>query len=178
MMKPEDYMKIAMAEAAKASRAGDVPVGCVVVLDGDIIGRGHNRRERIQSVQGHAEMMALAEASETVATWRLEGADLYVTLEPCMMCAGAIMQARVARVYYGASDPKTGCCGNSDIGDLFATSANHHTEVIGGIMRDECSAMLKDFFARRREEQSRIGNRTERKRDAIERWRERRDETR
>lgn len=147
-----DYMRAALALAHQAQAAGEVPVGAVVVLDGVIIGRGFNAPISRHDPTAHAEMMALRSAAQHLGNYRLVGCELFVTLEPCLMCSGAIMHARIARLAYGASDPKTGACGS--VVDAFAElRLNHHTEVIGGVLAGECGAMLSEFFAMRRAQQ-------------------------
>ena len=143
-MTHEYYMEQALALAREAAAAGEVPVGCVIVKDGAIIGRGRNRREEKQAVSSHAEMEAMAEANAALNTWRLEDCDLYVTLEPCPMCAGAIINARVRRVFYGARDSVMGACGG--VLNLFMENFPHHPQLVGGILREECQAVLRDFF--------------------------------
>ncbi len=148
-MTDTDYMRAALELAAQAEAAGEVPVGAVVVLNGEIVGRGYNAPISRHDPSAHAEMQALRDAAQRVGNYRLPGCELYVTLEPCMMCAGAIMHARVARVVYGASDYKTGVCGS--VIDAFAElRLNHHAEVTGGVRAEECGLMLSNFFARRR----------------------------
>jgi tRNA(adenine34) deaminase len=143
------FMREALALARDAWAAGEVPVGAVVVKDGEIVGRGFNAPISRHDPSAHAEIMALRDAAENLGNYRLVGCSLYVTLEPCIMCMGAIFHARVERVVYGASDPKTGACGS--IIDLPAeTRLNHHAEVVGGIMADECGGLLSGFFAQRR----------------------------
>ena len=126
------------------SAAGEVPVGCVIVRDGAIIGRGRNRREEKQAVNSHAELEAMAQANAAVGSWRLEGCELYVTLEPCPMCAGAILNARIARVYYGARDSAFGACGG--VTNLFMEQFPNRPALVGGILAEECQAVLADFF--------------------------------
>lgn len=148
-MTDTDYMRAALELAAQAEAAGEVPVGAVVVLNGEIVGRGFNAPILRHDPSAHAEMQALRDAALRIGNYRLPGCELYVTLEPCMMCAGAIMHARVARVVYGASDYKTGVCGS--VIDAFAElRLNHHAEVTGGVLAEECGLMLSSFFARRR----------------------------
>ncbi len=143
------YMQEALQLAAQASAAGEVPVGAVVVKEGTIIGRGYNQPIARADPTSHAEIMAMREASRALANYRLTDCDLYVTLEPCVMCAGAIMQARIRRVVFGASDPKTGACGS--VIDLFAqTKLNHHAVVSGGLLADAAVLLLQEFFAQRR----------------------------
>lgn len=151
-MNDHDLMREALALAAQAEVAGEVPVGAVVVQGGEIVGRGFNAPISRHDPSAHAEMMALRDAAKNLGNYRLVGCELFVTLEPCLMCAGAIMHARIARVVYGASDPKTGVCGS--VMDAFAESRlNHHATVEGGVLAQECSAKLSHFFARRRAEQ-------------------------
>jgi tRNA(adenine34) deaminase len=143
------YMQEALKLAAQAAALGEVPVGAVVVRDGAIIGRGYNQPIAGSDPTAHAEIMAMRDAGKTLGNYRLADCDLYVTLEPCVMCSGAIMHARIRRVIYGARDPKTGACGSAI--DLFAqTQLNHHAEVNGGMLADEAVDLLQDFFARRR----------------------------
>ncbi len=143
-------MRAALELAVEAGEAGEVPVGAVVVREGRIIGRGWNQPLRGHDPSAHAEIMALRDAAAAEGNYRLPGCDLYVTLEPCAMCAGAIMHARVRRVVYGARDPKTGVCGS--VLDLFGeTRLNHHTAVEGGILAEASAKLLQDFFAARRQ---------------------------
>lgn len=145
-MNHEAYMRLALIEARLAYGHGDVPVGAVVVsADGTVIGRGRNRREVGHDATAHAEVEAIREACAAVGSWRLHGASLYVTLEPCPMCAGAIINARVSRVVFGAFDPKAGCFGS--LADFAVTGFNHRPELSAGVRADECAALLKDFFA-------------------------------
>jgi tRNA(Arg) A34 adenosine deaminase TadA len=142
-------MREALALAKLAGEAREVPVGAVVVKDGAVVGRGWNRPISGQDPTAHAEIQALRAAATKLGNYRLPGCELYVTLEPCAMCAGAIMHARIARLVYGASDPKTGACGG--VVDLFAESRlNHHCEVTGGMLAEECGVLLSDFFSNRR----------------------------
>jgi tRNA(adenine34) deaminase len=141
----ELYMREAIAEAQKAGIAGEVPIGAVVVVDGDIIARAHNLRETNQSSIAHAEVLAIDEACRKLGTWRLEGAELYVTLEPCPMCAGAIMLSRIKRVIYGAADPKGGCAGTF-MNLLQDERFNHQSELTTGVLEEECGSLLSDFF--------------------------------
>ena len=143
-MEHRDYMEQARALAREAAAHGEVPVGCVIVKDGKVIGRGRNRREEKQAVYSHAEMEAMAQANAALGSWRLEGCDLYVTLEPCPMCAGAILNSRIRRVVYGAADAKAGCCGS--VTDLFALPFNHHPMVEQGLRAEEAGALLQAFF--------------------------------
>ena len=142
-------MSEALVLAREAQAAGEVPVGAVVVRDGAIIGRGFNAPISLHDPTAHAEIRALREAARALGNYRLVDCDLYVTLEPCVMCAGAIIHARIRRVIYGASDLKTGACGS--VVDLFAESRlNHHTEVVRGVLAAECGSLLSEFFALRR----------------------------
>jgi tRNA(adenine34) deaminase len=142
-------MREALALARKAEAEGEVPVGAVVVCGGEIIGRGHNHPIGAHDPTAHAEVAALRDAAAQLGNYRLGGCTLYVTLEPCMMCVGAIFHARVARVVYGTPDPKTGACGS--VVDLFAeTRLNHHARVKGGVLGTECAETLRRFFAARR----------------------------
>ena len=144
-----DFMQAALALAANAADNGEVPVGALVVRDGEIIGRGQNSMIARNDPTAHAEILALRDAARRLGNYRLVDCELYVTLEPCAMCAGAMMHARIARVIFGASDPKTGACGS--VVDLFAEQRlNHHAEVTGGLLADTCAQQLKDFFALRR----------------------------
>ena len=148
-MSDDAFMRMALNAAAEAKLAGEVPVGAVVVKDGEVIAIGYNRPIGRHDPTAHAEIAALRAASEKLGNYRLPGCTLYVTLEPCTMCAGAMMHARLARVVYGASDPKTGVCGS--VLNLFAEPRlNHHTEVQGGVLAEECGTMLSAFFAERR----------------------------
>lgn len=148
-MTDAQYMETALALAQQAAAAGEVPVGALVVKDGEIIGRGFNAPISSHDPSAHAEIRALRDAAQNIGNYRLVGCTLYVTLEPCAMCAGAIQHARIARLVYGASDPKTGACGS--VVDLMAEAQlNHHTEVTGGILAGECGAVLSAFFAARR----------------------------
>lgn len=141
----EKYMKEALKEAKKAYRLGEVPIGCVIVYEGKIIGRGYNRRNTDKSTLSHAEITAIKKASKVIGDWRLEGCTLYVTLEPCQMCSGAIIQARIDRVVMGSMNPKAGC-GGSLLNILENESFNHQAEVTRGVLVDECSEILKEFF--------------------------------
>ena len=143
-MTHEAYMEQALLLAREAASCGEVPVGCVIVHDGRIIGRGRNRREEKQAVFSHAEMEAMAQANAALGTWRLDGCDLYVTLEPCPMCAGAILNARVRRVFYGARDRAMGACGG--VLNLFMEDFPHHPQLVGGILVEDCQNVLSEFF--------------------------------
>ena len=143
------YMREALSLASQAAAAGEVPVGAVVVKDGTIVGRGYNRPVSGRDPTAHAEVMALRDAAARLDNYRLGGCDLYVTLEPCAMCAGAILHARVGRVVYGAADPKSGACGS--VVNLFAESRlNHHATVASGVMAEEAGQLLQEFFSARR----------------------------
>ena len=145
MTKPHEYyMSQALELPQEAADAGEVPVGCVIVRDGAVIGRGRNRREEKQAVCSHAEMEAMAQANAALGSWRLDGCALYVTLEPCPMCAGAIINSRIRRVVYGAADTKAGCCGS--VTDLFAMPFNHHPVVEQGLRAEEAQELLQAFF--------------------------------
>ena len=141
----EEYMREALRLAREAAAAGEVPVGCVIVREGEIVGRGRNRREEKQSTASHAEMEAIAQANETLGSWRLDDCELYVTLEPCPMCAGAILNARVRRVWYGARDEGMGACGG--VTNLFMESFPNRPALVGGILGEECRQVLAEFFA-------------------------------
>ncbi|GGE06342.1 tRNA-specific adenosine deaminase [Marinithermofilum abyssi] len=144
-MNHELYMKEAIAEAKKAESIGEVPIGCVIVREGEIVGRGHNLRETDKDPTAHAEIIAIRKAAERLGGWRLMGCTLYVTLEPCPMCAGAIMLSRMERVVYGAVDPKGGCAGT--LMNLLQDSRfNHQVAVEAGVMEQECGALLTQFF--------------------------------
>lgn len=147
-MSDDDFMREAVRLAGEAARAGEVPVGAVVVKEGRIIGRGFNRPISSHDPTAHAEIVALREAAAAEKNYRLTGCELYVTLEPCAMCVGAMVHARLARIVYGARDPKTGACGS--ITDLTALPTNHHATFEGGFLADECGALLKRFFSERR----------------------------
>ena len=137
-------MKAALKEAQKAYGLGEVPVGAVIVYQDKIIARGHNTRELKQSVLGHAEINAISKASKKIGSWRLEECSIYVTLEPCSMCSGAIIQSRIKNLYFGAYDLKTGAAGS--VFNLFDYPFNHRVNVYGGILENECSQIIKDFF--------------------------------
>ena len=141
---PESYMRQALLLAREAAAAGEVPVGCVIVHDGQVVGRGRNRREEKQSALSHAETEAIAQANQALRSWRLEGCALYVTLEPCPMCAGAILNARIPRVYYGTRDAAMGACGG--VLNLFMEDFPNTPALVGGILEEECRAVLRDFF--------------------------------
>jgi len=151
----EKYMKEALKQAKKAYALGEVPIGCVIVHDGKIIGRGYNRRNTDKNTLSHAEITAINKASKVIGDWRLEECTLYVTLEPCQMCAGAIVQARIPEVVMGCMNPKAGCAG-SILNILEMPQFNHQVKVTRGILGEECSQMLKTFF-----EELRIRNKQE-----------------
>jgi len=152
-MSDEIFMRVALELAEKAESLGEVPVGAVVVRNDEIVGRGFNAPISRHDPSAHAEMMALRDAAQRLGNYRLVGCELFVTLEPCLMCAGAIMHARIARLVYGASDPKTGACGS--VIDVLGEGLrlNHHAEVTGGVLAEECGAMLSNFFLLRRAQQ-------------------------
>jgi len=141
----ETYMRAAIEEAKKAAAIGEVPIGAVIVRDGEIVGRGYNLRETEKDPTLHAEMIAIREASAKLGGWRLIGCTLYVTLEPCPMCAGAIVQSRIEQVVYGAVDPKAGCAGTL-MNLLEEPRFNHQVPVVEGVLAEECGQLLKDFF--------------------------------
>ena len=141
----ERFMREAIGEALLASAESEVPVGAVIVRDGEIISRGRNRREGGKNALLHAEMEAIDGACRALGGWRLPRCELYVTLEPCPMCAGAIINSRIERVFFGAYDPKNGACGS--VVDLFSLPFNHRPAVTGGVLRGECAALLSDFFS-------------------------------
>ncbi|HEX6388402.1 MAG TPA: tRNA adenosine(34) deaminase TadA [Solirubrobacteraceae bacterium] len=145
----EAYMEVAIEEARAALGHDDVPIGCVVVHDGEIIGRGHNEREARADPTAHAEVIALRQAAAALGSWRVLDATLYVTLEPCAMCAGAIVLARVPRVVYGCRDPKAGAAG-SVLDVLAEPRLNHRPEVVGGVLEADCAELLREFFRARR----------------------------
>ena len=147
----ELYMRQALELAKEAAAAGEVPVGCVIVRDRQVVGRGRNRREEKQSTASHAEMEAIAQANAALGTWRLDDCELYVTLEPCPMCAGAILNARIRRVWYGARDAAYGACGG--VTNLFMENFPNRPALVGGILAEECRAVLAEFFARLRARQ-------------------------
>jgi tRNA(adenine34) deaminase len=149
-MQDEDFMREAIKEAEKAEELKEVPIGAVIVIEGKVVARAHNLRESEQNAIAHAELLAIDQACKELRSWRLEDATLYVTLEPCPMCAGAIMLSRVKRVVYGAVDPKGGCAGTlmNLLGD---ERFNHQSEVISGVLEKECGQILSDFFRKIRE---------------------------
>lgn len=147
-MNHEAYMRRAMALAQQAADEGDVPVGCVIVKDGEIVGEGRNRREEHGDATAHAELEAIRDACEKLGSWRLHGCTLYVTLEPCPMCAGGIINSRMETVRYGAKDDKAGACGS--VLNLFEERFNHKPRLYGGLLENECAAQLQEFFEKLR----------------------------
>lgn len=148
-MNDETYMKLAILEALKAEAIDEVPIGCVIVKENKVIASAYNERERSQRSVSHAEISAITKANEAVGSWRLEGCTLYVTLEPCPMCAGAILQSRIERVVYGAKDFKGGCLG-SCMNMYEIKGFNHYPVVCGGVLEKECGKLLSDFFKQKR----------------------------
>src|SRR6266540_4836744 len=147
----ESGMRVALREAAASAEAGEVPVGCVIVHEGVVIARGHNQVEALQDATAHAEILAIGAASNALGSWRLHDCTLYVTLEPCSMCAGAMVLARLARLVYGAADPKAGACG-SVLDVIHEPRLNHRVAVTAGVRAEECGAVLREYFARKRRE--------------------------
>ncbi len=148
-LQDREWMEEALAEARQAETLGEVPIGAVIVCDGKVVGRGYNRRETDGDPLAHAEILAIREAARQVGGWRLTGCTLYVTLEPCAMCAGALVASRVDRLVFGASDPKAGYCGS--LGNLVQdVRLNHRLEVVDGVMAEDCGDLLRRFFARLR----------------------------
>jgi len=145
----EHYMQLALTEARNALAHDDVPVGAVVVRDGDVIARAHNQRELLQDATAHAEIIALTQASTAIGSWRLTGCTLFVTLEPCVMCAGALVLARISRVAYGAKDPKAGACA-SLYRILEDSRLNHRPDITAGVLSAECGDVLREFFQAKR----------------------------
>lgn len=145
MTQNEKFMKEAIKQAKKAYAIGDVPIGCVIVYENKIIARGYNKRNRNKTTLAHAELLAIAKATKKMGDWRLEGCTMYVTLEPCQMCAGAIVQARMDRVVIGSMNPKAGCAG-SVINLLQMKQFNHQVELEKGVLEEECSVLLSEFF--------------------------------
>ncbi len=143
-MEDRNFMDMALTLAREAAGEGEVPVGCVIVRAGQVVGRGRNRRETAKTALGHAEIEAIADACKNLGGWRLWECTLYVTLEPCPMCAGAIVNARIPRVVFGASDSKCGACGS--VCDIFSMDFNHHPTVTKGVLEAESNALLTDFF--------------------------------
>ncbi len=151
-MDHQNYMRRALELAAQAGERGDVPVGCVIVREGRIIGEGRNRREEDGDATAHAELEAIRDACRRTGSWRLHGCTMYVTLEPCPMCAGGIVNARLERVYYGAKDEKAGCCGS--VINLFEERFNHKPRLYRGPLEGECEGVLQDFFQGLREKEN------------------------
>lgn len=150
MTEHERFLREALLLADEAAEAGEIPVGCVIVKDGAIIGRGRNRREEAKSALAHAEIIAIDEACRTLGDWRLDGCGLYVTLEPCPMCAGAILNARLGWVCFGAREERSGSCGS--VIDLFAENYGYRPKVYAGILKDECTLRMRRFFRALRED--------------------------
>lgn len=144
----EKFMKKALMEAKKARNEDEVPIGAVIVVDGKVIARGRNNRERTQNAVNHAEIIAIQKACKKTGSWRLDGATLYVTIEPCAMCMGAIINARIPRVVFGARDKKAGCCGT--LYDLNEGKFNHTTEVVDGVLQEECGEIIRTYFEEKR----------------------------
>ncbi len=146
-----NFMQRAILEAKKAQAIDEVPIGAIIVLNGKIIARAYNKKESTQLATAHAEILAINKACKKLKSWRLDGAEMFVTLEPCPMCAGAIVNARIKKVYFGAYEPKSGSA-VSKFNILSDAGLNHSTEFVGGVMEDECSLMLKNYFKLKREE--------------------------
>lgn len=145
----EKFMRLAIKEAQKAEKIDEVPIGAVIVKDGKVIARAYNKRETTQQATAHAEILAINKASKKLKSWRLDGVEMYVTLEPCPMCAGAIVNARIKKVYFGANEEKSGSC-ESKFNILTESGLNHVTEYEGGILKNECSNLLKNYFKKKR----------------------------
>ena len=152
MEKEIRFMKEALKEAKKAELIDEVPIGCVIVKDDKIIARGHNVRETKKTPLGHAEIIAISKASKKLNAWRLQDCDIYITLEPCIMCSGAIIQSRIRHIYYGAKDSKGGAIASS-INVLEAKNINHHPKITSGILKEECSNIISEYFKRKRMKQ-------------------------
>ena len=150
MTREEKYMKEAIRQAKKAYAIGEVPIGCVIVYEDKIVGRGYNRRMTDKNTLSHAELNAIKKASEVMGDWRLDACEMFITLEPCEMCSGAIVQSRIKKVYIGSMNPKAGCAG-SILNLLQVPQFNHQVEMEKGILEEECSGMLKHFFRELRE---------------------------
>ncbi|KJS87812.1 MAG: hypothetical protein JM58_02910 [Peptococcaceae bacterium BICA1-8] len=150
MLSHEYFMRKALDEAHKAFEENEVPIGAIIVKDGEIIGRGRNQRETLNDPTAHAEILALRDAGQSTGSWRLTGADIYVTIEPCPMCAGALINSRIATVVYGADEPKFGSAG-SQLNLLQFPGFNHQVKIIGSVLEEECKAIMKKFFQRLRE---------------------------
>ena len=153
----ERYMRMALREAERAFDEGEIPIGCVIVKDGDVIGRGHNQVEMLKDATAHAEILAIGTASGKLENWRLDGATLYVTLEPCPMCAGAILNSRIARVVYGSPDTRFGGCGTT-VDVISGNALKRDVKVEGGLLADQCLGLLKAFFQKMRLEKGDSGN--------------------
>ena len=149
MEKTVRFMREAIKEAKKAELLDEVPIGCVIVKDNKIISRGHNVRETKNNPIGHAEIIAISKASKKLNSWRLNECEIYITVEPCIMCSGAIIQSRIKTVYYGAKDYKGGALGSS-INVMDANGINHHPEIIGGVLEQECSELVSNYFKEKR----------------------------
>ena len=147
------YMQEALEEAKKAASMGEIPIGAVIIKDGQIVGRGHNETETRKDPTAHAEMLAIRQASQTLGGWRLLGCEMYVTAEPCCMCAGAIVWSRIQKLYIGTMDPKAGACG-SVFNSPQEEKLNHYVEIETGILQEECSCIMKDFFKQLRKKKS------------------------
>ena len=152
MNENEKFMKEAIKQAKKAAAIGDVPIGCVIVLDGKIIARAYNQRNKRKTTLAHAELLAIEKASKKTGDWRLEECTMYITLEPCQMCSGAIVQARIKRVVVGCMNPKAGCAG-SILNLLDMKEFNHQVELTTGVLEEQCSGMMKQFFKELRQKQ-------------------------
>ena len=150
MTREEKYMKEAIKQAKKANAIGEVPIGCVIVYEDRIVGRGYNRRMTDKNTRSHAELNAIRKASRVMGDWRLDDCEMFITLEPCQMCSGAIVQSRIKKVYIGSMNPKAGCAG-SILNLLQVPQFNHQVEIETGILKEECSQMLKQFFRELRE---------------------------
>lgn len=159
------WMRAALRQAEKARSKDETPIGAVLVRNGKIIARGCNQRENRQDVTLHAEMLAIRQACRRLGSWRLDDCTLYVTLEPCVMCAGAIVQSRIRQVVFGAWDPKAGACGS--ITNIFALKQNHQVDTVSGVLAEECSAVLKEFFRERRKQDKAAGSKAVRRAKAI-----------
>ena len=153
MKSPEYYMNLALKEAQKAVLEDEVPIGAIIVCDGKVIARAHNKRDGKNLTYAHAEMLAIEKANKKLGSWRMPECDLYVTLEPCIMCMGAIIQSRIRNIYYGAKDPKGGAV-ISSINVLEAKNINHHPNVIGGIKEEECSQIISNYFKNKRQKRT------------------------
>ena len=147
------FMKMALKEAKKAEMEDEVPIGAVIVQDGKVVAKAHNKMEKTQLATAHAEILAINKACKKLNSWRLDGAEMYVTIEPCAMCAGAIVNARIKKVYYGAKEEKSGCA-ESKFSVLTESGLNHKTEFEGGIMGEECSKIIKNYFKAKRSKKS------------------------